>query len=181
MPGQRKCGRPDTGPKKKPPLCKGGTDRRRWSGGIDSTQLYYRYQLPGVGFLARCPQSPRRRRPPPPFAQGGAGWPRCRSSLCPSKYNQQPARTVTRPLPGDGLSHPEHPGHGRIKPGRVWPWRLATSVTLADTGPRSREWIMWGRFRPFSLPGSFSWRPAGPSPAPRPKAVWISPEPWPWS
>ena len=39
MPGRRGYGRPDTGPKKKPPLCKGGTDRRRWSGGL--TALSY--------------------------------------------------------------------------------------------------------------------------------------------
>ena len=56
----------------------------------------------------------------------------CWASLSPGKHNRlfpwHWARTALWPLPGDGLSHPEHPGKQRMMP-------------ETGTGPAARWWI----------------------------------------
>ena len=56
---QREYDRPGTGPKKSPPCAKGGQHGNAMQGGIDSTQLPGRYQVPGVGMVSQVPSIPQ--------------------------------------------------------------------------------------------------------------------------
>ena len=63
------------------------------------------------------------------------------------------ARTAPWPLPAE----PEHRGSQRIKPGRVWPWRLATQ---RDAGPILR-WagpMPQGKEKPPLCKGGTAWQ-----------------------
>ena len=118
-PRQREYGRPATGPSgHRTPLVQRGDSMAQpcrgdcEAGGMIQLVFYCRVRRlavnPSVGVRR---QSLSRRSPTAPFAQG--------SRLCCSAHNHpfpwRWARIAKQPLPGDGLSHPEHRGRAAHK------------------------------------------------------------------
>ena len=123
-----------------PPCAKGGQHGRAMQGGIDSTQLPGRYQVPGVGMVSQVPSIPQSA-----FAD---------SSLCTREVRWPDGPSAWAVISLLAVLHPTGPFCGTLpglhpSPFRCWlasagagkpaahphrkqerEWRLATSVTL---------------------------------------------------
>ena len=100
--------------KKSPPCAKGGQHGRAMQGGLcHFAWLHDRVRKHRLGAVSRSLNPSVGVRRQLPLHKGGpvAGRPYCFCRIAP---NQPPlwhwARIAKRPLPGDGLSHPEHRG-----------------------------------------------------------------------
>ena len=108
--------------RRSPPCAKGGQHGNAMQGGLTALNPRDDTRCRVWLSLARCRQSLSRRSPTAPFAQG--------SRLCCSAHNHpflwRWARIAKQPLPGDGLSHPEHRGRAVHKAfSEFWERRLA--------------------------------------------------------
>ena len=108
--------------RRSPPCAKGGQTVADGQGGLTAVSVVNDTSRRAWASSAKCPQSLSRRSPTAPFAQG--------SRLCCSAHNhpllRRWARIAKQPLPGDGLSHPEHRGRAVHKAfSEFWERRLA--------------------------------------------------------